>query len=66
MDNKKWCTQLSTYFKRHMAFRKADESIVCLEKLLHATGIGLNFLLQSCYSINLTFSNIKLSLCLIT
>jgi hypothetical protein len=33
MKNEKCCSQLSTYFKRHMAFRKADESLVCPDKL---------------------------------
>jgi hypothetical protein len=28
----KCCSQLSTYFKRHVAFRKADESLVCSGK----------------------------------
>jgi hypothetical protein len=27
MENEKCCSQLSTYFERHMAFRKADESL---------------------------------------
>jgi hypothetical protein len=31
---KKCCPQLSTYFERHMAFRKADESLVCSDKTL--------------------------------
>jgi hypothetical protein len=26
------CSQLSTHFKRHMAFRRADESLVCSDK----------------------------------
>jgi hypothetical protein len=29
----KCCSQLSTYFKKHMAFRKADESLACSTKL---------------------------------
>jgi hypothetical protein len=32
MKNEKCCTQLSTYFERHIAFRNADESLVCSEK----------------------------------
>jgi hypothetical protein len=32
MKNEKFCSQLSTYFKRHMAFRKGDESLVCSDK----------------------------------
>jgi hypothetical protein len=32
MKNEKCCSQLSTYFKRNMAFRKADESLVCSGK----------------------------------
>jgi hypothetical protein len=32
MKNEKCCSQLSTYFKRHLAIRKADESLVCSEK----------------------------------
>jgi hypothetical protein len=32
MKNEKCCSQLSTYFKRHLAFRKADESRVCSNK----------------------------------
>jgi hypothetical protein len=27
MKDEKCCSQLSTYFKTHMAFRKADESL---------------------------------------
>jgi hypothetical protein len=27
IKNEKFCQQLSTYFKRHMGFRKADESV---------------------------------------
>jgi hypothetical protein len=34
MKIKKCCSRLSTYFKRHMAFRKANESLVCSEKKL--------------------------------
>jgi hypothetical protein len=26
------CSQLSTYFKRHISFRKADESLLCSDK----------------------------------
>jgi hypothetical protein len=32
MKNEKCWSQLSTYFKRHMAFRKADELLVCSDK----------------------------------
>jgi hypothetical protein len=32
--NEKCCSQLSTYFKRLVAFRKADESLVCSDKTL--------------------------------
>jgi hypothetical protein len=33
MKNEKSCSQLSIYFKRHMAaFREADESLVCSDK----------------------------------
>jgi hypothetical protein len=28
----KGCSQLSTYVRRHMAFRKADESLLCSNK----------------------------------
>jgi hypothetical protein len=34
MKTEKYCSQFSTYFKRHTAFRKADESLVCSEKNL--------------------------------
>jgi hypothetical protein len=30
--NEKCCSQFSTYSKRHVAFRKADESLVCSDK----------------------------------
>jgi hypothetical protein len=33
MKNEKFCPQLSTYFKRHMTFRKADESLSVQTKL---------------------------------
>jgi hypothetical protein len=32
MKNGKCCSQLSTYFKRHMAARKANESLVRSDK----------------------------------
>jgi hypothetical protein len=32
MKNKKFGSRLSTYFKRHMGFRKADESLECSEE----------------------------------
>jgi hypothetical protein len=32
MKNKECCSQLSTYNKRHMTLRKADESLVCSDK----------------------------------
>jgi hypothetical protein len=32
MKNEKFCSQLSTCFKRHMVFRKADELLVCSDK----------------------------------
>jgi hypothetical protein len=32
ITNEKFSSQLSTYFKRLMAFRKADESLVCTDK----------------------------------
>jgi hypothetical protein len=32
MENEKCSSQLNTYFKRHMAFRKVDESLVCSDK----------------------------------
>jgi hypothetical protein len=32
VKNKNFCSQLSTYFKRHIAFRKEDESLVCSDK----------------------------------
>jgi hypothetical protein len=32
MKNEKCCSQSSTHFKRHMSFRKADESLVCSDK----------------------------------
>jgi hypothetical protein len=32
--NMKCCSQLSTYFKPCMAFRKADQSLVCPDKIL--------------------------------
>jgi hypothetical protein len=32
MKNGRCCSQLRTYFKEHMAFRKADESLVCSDK----------------------------------
>jgi hypothetical protein len=32
MKNEKCCSQLSTYFKRRMALRKADESLACSDK----------------------------------
>jgi hypothetical protein len=32
MKCEKYCSQLSTYYKRHMPFRKADESLVCSDK----------------------------------
>jgi hypothetical protein len=32
MKNEKFCSQLSTYFRRHTTFRKADESPVCSDK----------------------------------
>jgi hypothetical protein len=31
---KKYYSQLSTYFKRHMAFGKADESLVCSDRTI--------------------------------
>jgi hypothetical protein len=31
-QNEKCCSQFNTYFKRHMAFRKADESLVSSDK----------------------------------
>jgi hypothetical protein len=34
MKKGKCCSQLSTYFKSHMEFRKADESLVCSDKTL--------------------------------
>jgi hypothetical protein len=33
MKNEKFSSQLTTYFKRHMAFRKADEFLFCSENL---------------------------------
>jgi hypothetical protein len=32
MKQEKWNSQLSICFKGHMAFRKADESLVCSDK----------------------------------
>jgi hypothetical protein len=32
MKNEKFRSQLSTYFKRHMGFRKADESLVSSDR----------------------------------
>jgi hypothetical protein len=32
MKNKKYYSQLNAYFKRHLAFMKADESLVCSDK----------------------------------
>jgi hypothetical protein len=32
MANEKFFSQQSTYFKRHMTFVKADESLVCSDK----------------------------------
>jgi hypothetical protein len=32
MKNEKCCSQLDTYFERHIAFRKADESLLCSDK----------------------------------
>jgi hypothetical protein len=32
MTNKKCCSQLNIYFKRHMAFKNADELLVCSDK----------------------------------
>jgi hypothetical protein len=32
VKNEKYCSQLSTCFKRRVAFRKTDESLVCSEK----------------------------------
>jgi hypothetical protein len=32
IKNENFCLQLNIYFKRHMAFRKTDESLVCSEK----------------------------------
>jgi hypothetical protein len=42
MKNEECCSQLSTYFERHMAFRKADDSLVCLEKNLTVSS-NLNY-----------------------
>jgi hypothetical protein len=33
MKNEKCCSQLSTYFKRHLTFRKALKSLVCSDKI---------------------------------
>jgi hypothetical protein len=33
MRSEKCCSQLDTYFKRYMTFRKAGELLVCSEKL---------------------------------
>jgi hypothetical protein len=33
IENGKYCSQFSIYFERHVAFRKADESLVCSKKL---------------------------------
>jgi hypothetical protein len=32
MENEKCCSQLRIFFKRNMAFRKADESLLCSDK----------------------------------
>jgi hypothetical protein len=32
MKNEKYYSQMSTYFKRHMTFSKANKSLVCSEK----------------------------------
>jgi hypothetical protein len=48
MKNGKCCSQLSTYFKRHMAFRKADESLVCSGKTL-AVSSNLHYYIKNKY-----------------
>jgi hypothetical protein len=46
MKNEKCCSQLSIFFKRHVAFRKSDESLVCSDKTWQ--------FLQTC---NISFKN---------
>jgi hypothetical protein len=38
--------KFNTFFKRHMAFRKADESLVCSEKELKTVSSNLHYYIQ--------------------
>jgi hypothetical protein len=45
MKNEKHCSQLSTYFKRHISVWKADESVVCSDKTFTVSS-NLNYYIQ--------------------